>query len=294
MDYIIITPAKNEEKFIEHTLHSVLHQTVKPKKWVIVDDGSNDATAAIVTKYADKYELLQLIRNDSSHEERLGGSKVVRAFNIGYGTVRDDTFDFIVKLDADLTLPPNYFENIIKCFEMYPKVGLCGGYCTIKKNGKYIKENYSSEDHVRGAFKAYRKKCFDDIGGIKQIWSWDGIDEAAIAFHGWELKVLPLAVIHHRPTTGEYNLLKHSYKTGREMYKERIDFFSLIIISAVYLFRKPAIVGSILYMVGYLVSWINSEGKVIDKDLGDYIKKDRYNKVLNKFRSLWRIFSWQR
>jgi glycosyltransferase involved in cell wall biosynthesis len=291
MEYIIITPAKNEEKFIEQTLQSVLRQTIKPKKWVIVDDGSTDNTAAIVKRYLAKCNYLHLINHNSARDERSGGSKVVRAFNIGYDTIRDDYFDFIVKLDADLTLPSNYFENVIKCFVMYPKVGLCGGYCTVEKNGKYIMESYSSEDHVRGAFKAYRRKCFEDIGGIKQIWSWDGIDEAAIAFHRWELKVLPLAVIHHRPTTGEYNLLIHSYKTGREMYKERIDFFSLIIISSVYLFRKPAIVGSILYILGYFVSWINNDGKVIDKDLGDYIKRHRYNRVLNKFRSFVRIFS---
>lgn len=283
MEYIIITPAKNEEKFIEHTLQSVLGQTAKPKKWVIVDDGSTDNTALIVTKYLSKYDFLHLIKKDSTKEERSGGSKVVRAFNAGYDAIRNDKYDFIVKLDADLTLPANYFEEVIKCFEMTPRIGLCGGYCVIEENGKYVPESYS-EDHVRGAFKAYRRECFEDIGGLKQIWSWDGMDEAAIAFHGWELRVLPLAVIHHRPTSKEYNLLKHSYKTGREMYKERIELLSLLIISAVYCFRKPAIIGSILFIVGYFVSWIKKEEKVIDKDLGEYIRKDRYQKIMNKFR----------
>jgi hypothetical protein len=120
------------------------------------------------------------------------------------------------------------------------------------------------------------------MGGIKEIWAWDGIDEAAIRFHGWELKVLPLPVIHHRPTSKEYNLLKHSFKTGREMYKERVDLISLFVISFVHAFRKPAVIGSILYIFGYIVSWMKRENKIIEKELGDYIRNDRYNKIWKK------------
>jgi glycosyltransferase involved in cell wall biosynthesis len=283
MQYIIITPAKNEEEFIEQTLKSVFAQTARPMKWIIVDDGSTDNTAAVVAKYASKYDFVKLIQNQSTGEQRAGGSKVVRAFNVGYDTIRDEHFDFIVKLDADLTLPCNYFEEVIKCFEMNPRIGLCGGYCVLEDKGRLIPESYS-EDHVRGAFKAYRRECFDDIGGLQEIWSWDGIDESAIAFHGWHLKVLPLAVVHHRPTSKEYNLLKHSFKTGREMYKERIDLLSLFVISAVYFLRKPVILGSILFIVGYFVSWIRREDKVIDKDLGEYIRNERYGKIVDKFR----------
>jgi glycosyltransferase involved in cell wall biosynthesis len=283
MDYYIITPAKNEGKFIEQTLKSVIAQTVRPKKWIIVDDGSTDNTAAIVAEYSNKFGFVKLIKNQSSGEQRAGGSKVVRAFNIGYGTIRDEYFDFIVKLDADLTLPSNYFEEVIKCFKMDPMIGLCGGYCVLEENGNLIPESYT-DDHVRGAFKAYRRECFNAMGGLKEIWSWDGIDESAIAFHGWELKVLPLAVIHHRPTSKEYNMLKFSFKTGREMYKERIELLSLLVISAIYFFRKPIILGSILFIFGYIISWMRKEGKVIDKNLGDYIRKERYRKIFNRFR----------
>lgn len=282
MEYIVITPARNEEQFIGHTLKSVLGQSVRPKKWIIVDDGSTDSTANIVAKYEIENDCLQLVRLDSANEVRSGGSKVVRAFHEGCRSVSGVDYDFIVKLDADVSLPANYFEEVIKCFEMYPDVGLCGGYCVIEVDGERVPESYC-QDHVRGAFKAYRRNCFEDIGGLKQIWSWDGIDEAAIAFHGWKLKVLPLPVVHHRPTSKEYNLLKHSYRTGREMYKERVDPLSLVIISAVYLLRKPAIIGSLLFMVGYFVSLLRNEEMVIDKDLGDYIRNDRYGKILNKF-----------
>lgn len=283
MEYYMITPAKNEGKFIEQTLKSVIAQTIRPKKWIIVDDGSSDNTAAIVAEYANKYNFVKLIQKQSAGEQRAGGSKVVRAFNFGYETIRDENFDFIVKLDADLTLPTNYFEEVINCFEMNPKIGLCGGYCVLEEKGNLIPESYA-DDHVRGAFKAYRRECFNAIGGLKEIWSWDGIDESAIAFYGWELKVLPLAVIHHRPTSKEYNMLKFSFKTGRELYKERVEFVSLLVISAVHCFRKPVILGSFLFFIGYFVSWIKRENKVIDKDLGDYIRNWRYKKIADKFR----------
>ena len=281
MQYIIITPAKNEEAFIDYTIRSVLAQTVRPKKWILVDDGSKDKTAEIVAQYATDHEFLRLVRKNSSSEQRSGGSKVIRAFYVGYNAMADHDYDIIVKMDADLTLPSKYFEEVIRCFENNPRVGLCGGYCVIDEKGTLVPEEYS-EDHVRGAFKAYRKQCFIDIGGLKQIWSWDGIDESAVRLHGWQLKVLPLPVLHHRPTSKEYNILKHSFTSGFHMYKERVDLVSLFVISVLHLYRRPVIIGSFLYLLGYFISWIGREEKVIDIALGTYIRRDRFKSIRKK------------
>lgn len=281
MDYIIITPARNEAKFIEKTLQSVIGQTIKPKIWVIVNDGSTDTTGNIVEKYIRKNDFIHLINRNSCNEQRAGGAKVVQAFNVGFNLVKNEDYDFIVKLDADLILPKNYFEEIIKHFQANPKVGLCGGYCIIQRDGKYIKEDYS-ENHVRGAFKSYRKKCFTDIGGLKSIWSWDGTDEFEVIYHGWELKVLPLAVIHLRPTSAAYNLYRHSLKTGVEMYSIRTDLLSLFYLSLKQIPRKPIILGSILFVIGYLKAFLKREPKLIEKDLGRFIRKYRYKQIWKK------------
>ena len=281
MDYIIITPARNEAKFIEKTLQSVIGQTIKPKLWLIVDDGSTDSTGHIVEQYILENDFIRLINLDSCSEQRAGGAKVVQAFNAGFNLVKNEEFDFIVKLDADLILPNNYFEEIINYFESNPKVGLCGGYCLIERDGKYIQEGYS-ENHVRGAFKSYRKKCFTDIGGLKPIWSWDGTDEFEVIYHGWELKVLPLAVIHLRPTSAEYNLYGHSLKTGMEMYRIRTDLLSLFYLSLKQMPRKPLIFGSMLFVIGYLKAFLKGEPKLIEKDLGRFIRKFRYTQVRKK------------
>ena len=136
MDYVIITPAKNEEKYIRYTLDSVVNQTLKPVEWIIVNDGSTDRTAEIVEEYVKKHVWIKLI-TIRKNEKRAPGSKVVRAFYSGYTKIKKD-YDVISKLDADLTLPINYFRKVIDSFQDEKKVGLCGGYCKINKKGKWM------------------------------------------------------------------------------------------------------------------------------------------------------------
>jgi glycosyltransferase involved in cell wall biosynthesis len=279
--YVVITPARNEARYIERTLRSMAAQTVLPARWIVVDDGSTDGTGALVQQYARVNDWIHLVSVTSQSEARSGGSKVVRAFNTGYNVIKDESYDFIVKLDADLTLPPTYFEEVARCFSENPKVGLCGGYCVIERNGGQVPESVTT-DHVRGAFKAYRRQSFEAIGGLHEIWSWDGLDEAALAWKGWELKVLPLAVVHHRPTSNEYNMFWHSWRTGREMYRERVDILSLMIIAAVSVFRVPLLLGSVLFIAGYTVSRIRNEKFVVNQDLAEYIRQDRFAKVRQK------------
>ncbi|MGA9639753.1 glycosyltransferase family 2 protein, partial [Flavobacterium sp.] len=170
MNYYIVIPAHNEEAFISLTLDSLLTQTVLPKKVVIVNDNSTDKTEEIVLAYAKEHPLISLV-NKSSTAVHLPGSKVIQAFHAGFATL-DDDYDIIVKLDADLILPTNYFETIIGHFEKDPEVGMAGGFAYIEKNGEWILENLTDKDHIRGAFKAYRKACFEQIGNLKPAMGW--------------------------------------------------------------------------------------------------------------------------
>jgi len=281
--YIVITPAKNEEKMIEHTLKSVCHQTLKPLRWIIVDDGSNDDTASIVDKYREKYPWITLIKNDTYDEERSGGPKVVRAFYRGYDTIADDDYDFIVKMDADLTLPDNYFETVSRCFNNNSKVGICGGYCVNEKDGKLVKEK-TAEFHVRGAFKAYRKECFADIGGIKQVWDWDGLDQMMAMYSGWEVEVLPLAVVHHRETSGEYNLIRHSFRSGKEYYKMGYGFLLAVLKSVSIMPKKPFLLRGAVFFIGFTSAFLNNSTKIVDNDLAGFIRKFQYDRILKRFR----------
>lgn len=204
MHYYLIIPAHNEAQHIALTLQSIETQTLMPKKIVVVNDHSTDETEKIVHSFLAHNPNLVLVNNlsDSEHQP---GSKVIRAFQKGLETL-DENYDFIVKLDADLILPPNYFETIIAHFESDAKIGMAGGFAYIEKNGNWILENLTDKDHIRGAFKAYRKACFEQIGGLKPAMGWDTVDELLAKFYGWKVVTdETLKVKHLKPTGANYN-----------------------------------------------------------------------------------------
>lgn len=151
----IIIPAFNEEEVIGSVVESIT-SAFPESKIIVVNDGSTDDTADIVKKYQKQYSWIKLVNNENKIEKRLSGAKVIKAFYLGYNTLMNHDYEFIVKLDADLILPEDYCERVSIAFKENSKLGLCGGYCVEKKNGKLIKAR-TAKDHIRGAIKAYRK-----------------------------------------------------------------------------------------------------------------------------------------
>ena len=167
MKYYIIIPAHNEESFLGLTLQSIIDQTILPSKIVVVNDNSTDKTGDITLDFAKNNQTITLV-NKTSEAIHLPGSKVIQAFNKGLETV-DDDYDFIVKADADLIFPPTYFETIINHFRSDDTIGMVGGFAYIEKNGNWILENLTDKDHIRGAFKAYRKATFKQMYGFRSF-----------------------------------------------------------------------------------------------------------------------------
>ena len=283
MNFVIITPARDEEKYIEYTLKSVCGQTLLPKRWIIVNDGSTDDTADIVKKYQKKFSWIKLVNNENKIEKRLSGAKVIRAFYLGYHTLMNHNYGFIVKLDADLLLPEDYFERILITFKENSKVGLCGGYCVEKKNGKLIKER-TSKDHIRGAIKAYRKQCFEDIGGLNPVLGWDGLDEMTASYLGWEIKQLPIQVVHLRETNKGYKPLLHRFHSGMAYFRTGYGVILTILKSVFWGFRKPYVIGGLVFGIGYIAAVIKCEQKVGDKNMRKYFRSFKYNRALQFLR----------
>jgi len=279
MKYIIITPAKDEGKYIEYTLKSVCAQTLKPYKWIIVNDGSTDNTVAIVRKHQMKYSWIKLVNIKNKFEKRLSGKKVIRAFYHGYNTLTNHDYEFIVKLDADLILPENYFEKVSIAFQDNPRIGLCGGYCVIEKNGRLIKER-TAKNHIRGPIKAYRKQCLGDIGGLKPVLGWDGLDEMSANYLDWEIKQLPLQVIHLRETSKEYKPLLYRFHYGMVYFRTGYGLFLALLKSLFWGFKKPYLVGGVAFSIGFITAFIRREKKVGDKDLRKFFRRFKYNRVL--------------
>ncbi len=280
MNIYIVIPAHNEADYIEKTLLSLAGQSLQPKKLVVVDDQSGDDTARLVQNHARNYPFIQLVKKTSSNLH-LPGSKVVNAFNEGL-KVLDENYDILCKFDADLIFPEDYLEKITMHFQSDPKIGMAGGFCHIEKKEKWILEDLTNKDHIRGALKAYRKDCFKAIGGLKPSMGWDTVDELLAQYHGWSILTDPSLIVKHlRPTGFTYNK-QAKLKQGQAFYKLRYGFFISMIASAKLAAKK----GDPRLFKDYLQGFLNAKRKkmpfLVSKKEGAFIRRLRYKNMWSK------------
>jgi len=174
LKFLIVIPAHNEQDNLPFTLDSLQQQSFKDFKVVIVNDGSTDQTSEVIRKYTDSDSRFDTVNLEKSAHQP--GSKVVSAFKNGLKTQNKNDFDIICKFDADIILNENYLSEIEKAFANNPKYGLVGGLLYVEKDEKWVYEGNSNKHHVRGPMKAYRKECFEAMGGLRETLGWDNID----------------------------------------------------------------------------------------------------------------------
>ena len=280
MNYYIVIPSHNEEQFIGLTLESLVNQTVLPKKVVVVNDNSTDQTAALVARYAEKYPWITLV-NKTSDAAHMPGSKVIQAFHKGLETL-DEDYDLMVKADADLIFPNNYFETIIKHFQSDDRIGMAGGFAYIEKQGDWILENLTDKDHIRGAFKAYRKVCFQEIGGLKPAMGWDTVDELLCKYYQWKVVTdASLHVKHLKPTGANYNKTAR-YKQGEAFYSLGYGFVITAIASAKLAMMKKKPLLFIDYIMGFWKAQWSKKPLLVNTEQAQFIRKYRLKKMKEK------------
>ena len=280
MNYYIVIPAYNEEAFIALTLQSLVSQTLLPKKVVVVNDSSTDKTAEIVLAFAKENPFITLV-NKTSEAIHLPGSKVIQAFHKGFETL-DNNYDIIVKLDADLILPYNYFERISSTFEKDAEVAMVGGFAYIEKNGDWILENLTDKDHIRGAFKAYRKTFFEQMGNLKPAMGWDTVDELLAKFYGWKVITdSSLIVKHLKPTGANYNKTAR-YKQGEAFYTLGYGFFITAIASAKLAMMKKNPLLFLDYVLGFWKAKMANKPLLVTEEQAKFIRKYRFQKMKEK------------
>jgi glycosyltransferase involved in cell wall biosynthesis len=280
MKYYIVIPSYNEEALIALTLQSLISQTVLPSKIVVVNDNSTDKTAEIVLAFAKENPFISLV-NKTSEAIHLPGSKVIQAFQKGYETL-DNDYDIIVKLDADLIFPSNYFETVIKHFQSDSTIGMAGGFCYIEKNGDWILENLTDKDHIRGALKAYRKATFQQIGGLKPAMGWDTVDELLCKFYNWKVVTdQSLHVKHLKPTGANYNKTAR-YKQGEAFYTLGYGFFITAIASAKLAMMKKKPFLFVDYIKGFWKAKSANKPMLVNEEQAKFIRKYRLQKMKEK------------
>lgn len=281
LKYVVVIPAHNEAQFVGLTLESLVKQTYAPYKVIVVNDNSTDTTAEVVAEYCQKNPYVSLL-NTTSEAAHLPGSKVIRAFQTGYDTLGKD-FDIVVKLDADLILPLDYFETILTHFDDDMAVGMAGGFAYIEnEHGEWVLENLTDKDHIRGAFKAYRRACFNEIGGLKPAMGWDTVDELLCHFYGWKVVTdARLQVKHLKPTGANYNQ-KARYKQGEAFYSLGYGLLISCISSAKLALLKKKPLLFIDYVLGYFKALIQDKPLLVTPKQAQFIREYRWKKMKQK------------
>ncbi len=280
--YLIISPCRNEEKFMKATLNSVCQQSVLPAKWIIVDDGSTDSTAEILKEYAGKYDFITIVTRENRGHRKVGGG-VIDAFYSGLASINIDDYEYLCKLDLDLDLPERYFESIINKMKENPRIGNASGkpYYIDKKTSDLISEGCGDENAI-GATKFYRVKCFKQIGGFVRQVMWDGIDGHRCRMLGWiavSWDEPEIRFIHLRPMGSS----QKSILTGRKRHGFGQYFmgssFTYMTVAAAYrmLFHHPFLLGGLAMWWGYVKSALTATQRLEDPLFRKFLRKYQWD-----------------
>lgn len=276
--YVVITPVKNEAEYIEKTLRSMIQQTTKPCEWIIVNDGSTDETAEIATRYIAQHPWIKLVnRQDRGFRQR--GKGVVETFYVGYEALTEHDYDFIVKLDGDLTFEPTYFESLLNEFANDTKLGIAGGGVYEQPDGKtWIL--YTVKNHVRGATKMYRRACFDAIGGLIPAMGWDGIDEWKALTLGWEVRsFFEYQMFHHRYTGTGTGKFKSRVEEAHGAYYMGYHPLYMIARGIHHLASRPYVIGGIAMIITFFADWLRGREQLPDPSVIQYIRRTQLKQL---------------
>jgi glycosyltransferase involved in cell wall biosynthesis len=275
LTYVLITPARNEETFIEQTIKSVLNQTIRPAKWVIVSDGSTDRTDEIVSKYAAEHDWIELLRMPERKERHFAGK--VHAFNAGYARVNHIGCELVCNLDADVSFEPDYFEYLLGNFARNPRLGLAG--TNYWEGSLRYDFRFTNIEDVAGACHLFRRQCFEAIGGYQPI-KCGGIDLLAVLsarMHGWETRTFTERyLIHYRPQgTASANRWLRFFNDGRHDYLFGGHPLWEVFRVAYRLTKKPFIIGGTLLFAGYVWSAVSRAERPVGGDLVRFRQREQ-------------------
>jgi|ERR1019366_3014105 glycosyltransferase involved in cell wall biosynthesis len=287
LSYVLVTPARNEERMIEQTMQSVISQTVLPRKWAIVSDGSTDRTDEVVVKYAAEHPWIELVRMPE-HRDRHFGAKV-QCFNAGYERVRTVPFDIIANLDADITFGEDYFEFLLSKLLADPKLGVAG--TPFVEDGASYDFRFTGTQHVSGACQLFRRECFEEIGGYVPV-KGGGIDWIAVTtarMKGWRTHTFVDRVCyHHRPMgTASAGKLMANFKLGtQDFYLGGHPVWQLFR-GCYQMARQPYVLGGTYLVAGYFWAWMSRVPRPVSPELIRFHQQEQMRRLCHTlFRSL--------
>ncbi|MFH0810073.1 MAG: glycosyltransferase family A protein [Pseudomonadota bacterium] len=278
-DYVIVSPVKDEERYLPLTLRSVTSQTVLPRRWIIVSDGSTDATARIARKWAVRHPWITVVEKENEGGRRRGGG-VVRAFHKGFFELIDEPWEFVVKLDGDLSFEPRFFERIFKEFARRPRLGISSGISYAWTGTGWMEEK-ASRGYTYGETKVYRRRCFEEIGGLVEHMGWDGIDHVKAIQLGWEAEQTPGVVFYHHRRQGQATgLLRAELEEGLCSYFMGYHPLFLLARGIRHMKCYPYGIGGLALIASYGWHWLKQTPRYQDQEFTRFLRRNQLRKLL--------------
>jgi len=283
--YVLVTAAQNEEDYIEKTIKSVISQTILPKRWVIVSDGSTDCTDLIVENYLEIYDFMQLLRKEDDRSRNFASK--VYAIRAGVEYLSDVEYDFIGNLDADVSFEPDYYERVLTKFKENPRLGIAGGILFEAFRGKWIRQFTSTSWSVSGPIQMFRRQCYEDICGYipLRLGGEDTFAEVMARTNGWEIKAFPdIKVFHHRRTgTENSNILSARFIQGIREYSSGNHLLFEIAKCISRVREKPYVLGSLLRAIGFFYAFIRRKPRMVSNNIIRYLRHEQIGRLIAIF-----------
>ena len=277
--YVVISPCRDETDYMRRTLDSMLKQSLLPALWVIVDDGSTDGSAEVLSEYASKHNFIKIITRENRGYRKVGPG-VVDAFYEGYRAIEPDQYEFVCKLDLDLELPPRYFEILIQKMHDNPRIGTCSGKPYNDIDGQLVSEQRGDEMSV-GMTKLYRMSCFKQIGGLVREVMWDAIDCHRCRQMGWiacswdepELRFIHLRLMG----SSQHNIYVGRMRHGFGQYFMGTGIVYMAATSVFRMKHPPYILGGLAMFWGYVKSLLARKARLPDAELRRFIRRYQWS-----------------
>jgi glycosyltransferase involved in cell wall biosynthesis len=279
--YVIITPVRDEVEYVEKTISSIRSQTLLPAEWIIVDDGSTDGTSELLDKHTAESNWIKVVHRGNRGFRAAGGG-VVEAFYDGYSAIGVASWDFIVKLDADLSFAPEYFEKCLAYFEADPDLGVAGGTVCVFKDGKLKVDSAGDPPfHVRGATKIYRRACWEKINPLVKAPGWDTIDEVKANMLGWTTRTFrDLQLVQLKATGGAGGKWRNWFKNGRANYITGYHPAFMLAKCAKRAFQKPLFLVSLGLWAGFCSGYFKNIPQEMDRKVITYLRQQQIRRLL--------------
>jgi poly-beta-1,6-N-acetyl-D-glucosamine synthase len=275
-EYVLVTAAYNEERFIEATIRSVIQQTRLPKKWIIVNDGSTDRTDEIVKKFIGRYGFIELLRVSEKHMHNFASK--VYALNLGLDYLNGLNYGFVGVLDADVSFEPCYFSQLLEQFTRDPRLGLTGGFIYEEYGGRFISRPENSVRSVAGAVQLFRRECFDAIGKFQPL-RYGGEDwcaEIMARMNGWRVEACPaLPVFHHKGIGTRAPGLRPWYREGMADYSLGTSPLFEVFKCLRRLGVKPYVLGAMARFSGFAWAYCRREKRSVPVEVMEYLRSEQ-------------------